>query len=172
MYKHMHLQSHAPPPDGSEDLEEFTYEVSLHRLHSGIQVRILLYLFPCTHYICVLAPTIYVSSYSYVSLHRLHYGIQVCIILYMCPYTTTYVSAYYYVCVLILLCICPHTIICVSSYSYVSLHRLHSGIQARILLYVCPYTSIHVSSYYYTCVLILLHMCPHTTSRANRSSLR
>ncbi len=51
MYKHMHLQSHAHPPDGSEDLE-FTYEVSLHRLHSGIQVRILLYMCPCTHYMC------------------------------------------------------------------------------------------------------------------------
>jgi hypothetical protein len=32
-----------------------------------------------------------------------------------------------------------------------------------ILLCMCPHTTIHVSSYYYPCVLILLYMCPHTT---------
>ena len=28
---------------------------------------------------------------------------------------------------------------------------------------VCPHTTTYVYSYYYICVLILLHMCPHTT---------
>ena len=29
-----------------------------------------------------------------------------------------------------------------------------------MLLYMCPHTTIHVSSCYYICVLILLYMCP------------
>jgi hypothetical protein len=33
-----------------------------------------------------------------------------------------------------------------------------------ILLHVCPHTATYASSYYYICVLILLHMCPHTTT--------
>jgi hypothetical protein len=32
-----------------------------------------------------------------------------------------------------------------------------------ILLYMCPHTTIYVSSYYYICVLILLYICPPTT---------
>ena len=30
-----------------------------------------------------------------------------------------------------------------------------------ILIHMCPHTAIYVSSYCYICVLILLHMCPH-----------
>ena len=31
-----------------------------------------------------------------------------------------------------------------------------------ILLHMCPHTAIYVFSYTYICLLILLHMCPHT----------
>jgi hypothetical protein len=33
-----------------------------------------------------------------------------------------------------------------------------------ILLHMCPHTNTYVSSYYYMCVLILLRMCPHATT--------
>ncbi len=38
------------------------------------------------------------------------------------------------------------------------------GCGGGTLLYMCLYTTMFVSSYYRTCVLILLHMCPHTTT--------
>jgi hypothetical protein len=38
-----------------------------------------------------------------------------------------------------------------------------------LLLCVCPRTTTYVSAYYYTCVLILLRMCPHTQVHARGS---
>ncbi len=41
-----------------------------------------------------------------------------------------------------------------------------------ILLHMCPHTTTYVSSYYYICVLILLHMSPHTTAYVSAYSCR
>jgi hypothetical protein len=38
----------------------------------------------------------------------------------------------------------------------------YSYICVLILLHMCPHTPTYVSSYSYICVLVLLHMCPHT----------
>ena len=86
----------------------------------------------------------------------------------MCPHTDRFVSAYYYICVLMLLYMCSYATVHVSSYYYVCPHTA-----------MCPHTAISVSLYYlvhlpsyycisvlilvvYTCVLILLYLCPHS----------
>ncbi len=75
-----------------------------------------------------------------------------------------YVSWYYHACVLILLCMCPHATICPHTNIYVS-----SYYYVCVLMLLSVLIQIYVSSYYYMChhaticVLILLHMCPHTT---------
>jgi hypothetical protein len=84
-------------------------------------------------------------------------------IIYMCPHTAISVL---YTCVHLLRCpciiyVCPHPTMCVCPHT------------ARNM---CPHTAMHMqasssrasspetsASYCYTCVLILLYMCPHTT---------
>ena len=48
-------------------------------------------------------------------------------------------------------------------YVHMRTHIYHY-ICALILLHVCPHTTTYVSLYYCICVLILLHMFPHTTT--------
>jgi hypothetical protein len=97
----------------------------------------------------------------------------------MCPHTTMYVSAYhysyvsscYYVCVRIPLCVrIPIVYYYVSSYYYVCV-RIPLYICVLILLHMCPHTTICVlillcmcpCVVLQMCVLILLYMFPHTT---------
>jgi hypothetical protein len=105
-----------------------------------------------SYYACVLILP-YFSSLCYKCPHTLHMCPHTTILILLCVSSCYYVSSYYYICVLILLYIlsssyhmCPHTTLYLSSYYYMG-----------------PHTTIYVSSYYYVCVLILLHMCPHTT---------
>ena len=108
----------------------------------------------------------------------------------LCPRTTIFVSSQYYT--------CPHTTICVlyvssfyvvymfgiclmpgvsnhmghtSAYYYVSSVYLSTMCVlipgcVLILLHICPHTiTTYVSSHSYMCVLTLLYVCPHTTAR-------
>ena len=113
---------------------------------------------------------IYVSSYLYMCPRASTY---VLVPLYMCPHTS--------ICVLVRLYVCHHTSVYVSSYLTYRLcpHTLYicpqTSIYVSSYLYMSPHTSIviphasmclhtYVSSYLYTCALIPLYMCPHTTT--------
>ena len=102
-----------------------------------------------------------------------YYYICVLIQLYMCPHTTTFLSSYYCIGVRHTTInwpsyyyICPHPTIYVSSYYYLCVLVLaHSPLLktlSRMLLSGLSVILLYVSSYY--CVLILLHMCPHTAT--------
>ncbi len=72
----------------------------------------------------------------------------------------SYVSSYYY--------LCPHTLY-VFSYCYMCPHTTmcvsYYYIYVLILLHMCPHSTLHVCSYTTVCVLILLqYICPHTTT--------
>ena len=97
----------------------------------------------------------------------------------MCHHTATYVSSYWYICVRVLLHVCART---AAGATYVSTScYMCVLIRSSSLLWhmctrtaTCVYSSmilLHVSSYCYvclhmcaycSCVLILVHMCPHT----------
>jgi hypothetical protein len=63
------------------------------------------------------------------------------------PHTSTYVSAYCYVCVLILLHVCPRTAIYSSSYCYICVFIL--------LIYIYIYMYI----YMYVCMCVCIYIC-------------
>jgi hypothetical protein len=129
----------------------------------------------CPHYcICVLILLDVSSYYDTCVLIRQHMCRQmvydVSSYYYMCPHPTMYVIIL--LCVLILLHMCPYTTTCVSAYYYMCPHTMYvsTGEGARERRHTCIYVSsyyyvryIYVYSYYYMCVLIL-HVCPHTTT--------
>ena len=67
-----------------------------------------------------------------------------------------------YIPVLILLHVCPHTTIHVCTAGRRATPA--SCAQESYQVSKCPHTAILVPSYYYICVLILLYLCPHTTT--------
>jgi hypothetical protein len=77
-------------------------------------------------------------------------------------------SAYCSICILMLLHMCPPTAI-YSSMRTLGIQQYEDAHRSSvcILLYMYPHTTTYVSAYchmYYICVLILLHMCPHTAT--------
>ena len=118
------------------------------------------------HYICVLMWCSKYSARNICMLSKLRPFRRSCsrcdirhTIIYMCPHTTNT----YYKFVLILLYMlsklrafrrCCYSCICVLILLYVSSYYY---ICVLILLHLCPHTSTHVSSYFYICVR------PHTT---------
>ena len=71
-------------------------------------------------------------------------------------------------CVLCYMChhtMCPHTAGAFAKLFVMPCQRLvgRRTMCVLILLYMCPRTTTYVSAYYFSCVLILLHMCPHAS---------
>ena len=123
------------------------------RTHVHLHPGILILLCMCPH--------TYISScLVHERMHSYSQVYMVLILVYMCHYTHMYVSAYS---ILIIRVLIPHpdTRIYVSSYSYISTApEIIFGSSYSLDIY--PIYMSSYTSYSYMCVLILLHVCPHT----------
>ena len=154
----------------------------------SICVRILLYYYMCSHTtvllymwqgsLAITLAELYVSSYYYTTIYVCsYYYICILILLYMwqgslaIPLAELYVSSYYYSTVYV--CsyyMCVRTTTYVSSYYHTCGRARWQSPLLNAALKCGPRISVNQWLWRYICVLILLHMCPHTTTCVRKTT--